>query len=256
MSVETTHVTPLTDISGATWKKLSEKKIYFGHMSVGFNIVNGLNDIIKENPQVNLNIVESNDPANFDSPLFAHSRIGKNHEPISKIDDFKKFMDDGIGNNADYAFFKLCFVDITATTDVQKVFTYYREKMEKLKEQYPKTTFIHVTVPLTIVQTGPKAWIKKIIGRPIDGYADNIKRNEFNSLLRKKYEGKAPILDLAKFESVTLNGKSVAFTKDGKSFYAMNPEFTHDRGHLNETGRKVVARLLLILLAHLIEQQH
>jgi hypothetical protein len=247
---------PVKNVPESTWKRLSEKRTYFGHQSVGFNIVEGLKDVIKENPQIKLNIVETNDPTMFGIPIFAHSCNGKNHYPISKVDAFVESMERGIGNNADYAFFKLCFVDITANTDVQKVFTYYREKMEKLKDQYPKTIFIHVTVPLTTVQRGPKAFIKKIIGRPIDGYADNIKRNEFNSLLRKEYEGKAPILDLAKIESITSNGKSVAFTKDGKSFYAMNPEYTHDGGHLNETGRKVVAQSLLILLANLIEQKY
>jgi hypothetical protein len=239
---------PVKNVPEFTWKRLSEKRIYFGHQSVGFNIVEGLKDVIKENPHIKLNIVETNDSTMFGIPIFAHSRNGNNHDPKSKVDSFAESMDHGIGNNADYAFFKLCFVDITATTDVQEVFTYYREKMDKLKDQYPKTTFVHVTVPLTTVQRGPEAFIKKIIGRPIDGYADNIKRNEFNSLLRKEYKGKEPIFDIANIESVTSNGKSVVFTKDGKSFYAMNPEFTHDGGHLNQIGRKIVAEHLLTLL--------
>jgi len=190
----------------------------------------------------------------FGKPIFAHSRNGNNHDPKSKINAFAESVDRGIGNNADFTFFKFCFVDITANTDVHEVFTYYREKMKKLKDQYPKTIFIHVTVPLTTVQANLKAWLKKIMGRPVDGYADNIKRNEFNDLLRQEYEGKAPVFDLAKIESVTSNGKAASFTKDGKSFYAMNPEFTHDGGHLNETGRKIVAQSLLVFMAQLIEQ--
>jgi len=34
-------------------EKLSQKKIYFGHQSVGFNIIDGIKDIMKENPQIN-----------------------------------------------------------------------------------------------------------------------------------------------------------------------------------------------------------
>lgn len=256
MSEKVIPLTTVTDITDPTWKKLSEKRIYFGHMSVGFNIVEGLKDIMKENPRIDLQIVETSDPTMFEKPIFAHSRNGKNHDPKSKVDNFVFSIDHGIGNKADFAFFKFCFVDITATTDVKEVFTYYREKMKELKDEYPKTIFIHVTVPLTTVQRGSKAFIKKIIGRPIDGYADNGKRNEFNDLLRKEYEGKAPIFDLAKLESVKLDGGYVTFTKDGKSVFAMNPEFTSDGGHLNETGRKIIARSLLILLARLIEQQH
>jgi hypothetical protein len=246
--------TPIKDIPVSRWEALSEKKIYFGHQSVGFNIIDGLKDLMKENPQIKLNIVESHDPADFSSPLFAHSPIGKNYNPISKIDDFKKFMDNGIGNNADIAFFKFCFVDVTAETDIQKIFNYYREVMNYLKEKYPKTIFVHVTVPLTTVQSGPKAFIKKIIGKPIDGYADNIRRNQFNGMLRKEYEGKAPIFDIARIESTFPNRKSLTFINDGKAFYTLIPEYTHDGGHLNETGRKIVAQSLLVLLAQLIEQ--
>jgi hypothetical protein len=256
MSDKVIPLTTVTDISDSTWKKLSEKRIYFGHQSVGFNIVEGVKDAIKENPRIDLQILETSDQAMFEKPIFAHSRNGKNHDPKSKIDNFVFSMDHGIGNKADFAFFKFCFVDISANTDVKEVFAYYSEKMKELKYHYPKTTFIHATVPLTTVQGGTKAFIKKILGRTIDGYADNGKRNEFNDLLRKEYGEKAPIFDLAKLESVTLDGGYVTFTKEGKSFFAMNPEFTNDGGHLNETGRKFIARSLLITMARLIEYQH
>ncbi len=95
---------PINNISESTWKKLSEKIIYFGHQSVGFNIVKGLEDILKENPQIKLNIVETNNPADFSTPIFAHSRIGKNTEPQSKIDAFADFMEKGIGNRASIGF--------------------------------------------------------------------------------------------------------------------------------------------------------
>lgn len=31
----------IKDVPDSTWKKLSEKKIYFGHQSIGYNIING-----------------------------------------------------------------------------------------------------------------------------------------------------------------------------------------------------------------------
>ena len=151
------------------WQLLSHKKIYFGHQSVGNNIIDGIKDIMKENSKIKLNIVKTNDPKMFTIPIFAHSPIGKNMNPISKIDAFAKFMEQGIGNKADFAFFKFCYVDITRNTDINQIFTYYKNTMKHLKEKYPKTTFIHITVPLTIVQTGFKVWIKKIISRPIGG---------------------------------------------------------------------------------------
>jgi len=245
----------LNDISASSWEKLSKNKIYFGHQSVGFNIIEGLKDLMKENPQIKLNIVETNNPDDFNKSIFAHSRVGKNVDPKSKIDEFAKFIEQGIGENADIAFFKFCYVDVRSETDSQKVFDDYKKSMTLLNKKYPKTIFIHITVPLRIVQTGPKAWIKKIIGRPVGGYDDNIKRTEFNELLIKEYDGKEPIYDLAKIESTRSDGTRETFSKDGKTYYALVPDYTYDGGHLNETGRKKAAEQLLILLVTQQTQQ-
>jgi hypothetical protein len=126
--------------------------------------------------------------------------------------------------------------------------------MGNLKDAYPKTRLIHMTVPLTTIQTGPKAWIKKVIGRPIGGYFDNMKRNEFNDMLRKEYGGKEPIFDLANIESTYPSWKQESFTKDGLIYCAMVPQYTQDGGHLNEKGRKIVGQELLVLLAKLSEK--
>lgn len=245
----------LNDIPASSWEKLSKKKIYFGHQSVGFNIIEGLKDLMKENPQIKLNIVETNNPNDFNKGIFAHSRVGKNVDPKSKIDEFAKFTEQGIGENADIAFFKFCYVDVRSETDSQKVFDNYKQSMSNLTKKYPKTTFIHITVPLNQKQTGLKAWIKKIIGRHIGGYDDNIKRTEFNELLIKEYDGKEPIYDLAKIESTRPDGTRETFSKDGKTYYALFSDYTYDGGHLNETGRKKVAKQLLILLATQQTQQ-
>lgn len=243
--------TALKDVPESTWKTLSKKKIFFGHQSVGFNIIDGIKDIMKENPQIKLNIVETSNPADFKSGLFAHAQVGKNMDPKSKIDAFASYMEKGIGDRANIGFFKFCYVDITAETHVGKVFTEYENTMSRLEKTYPKTTFVHVTIPFTTTQTGIKAWIKKLIGRAIGGYDENAKRNEFNKLLRQEYEGKAPIFDLARVESTFPDGKLSSFTKDGNTYYSLVPDYTYDGGHLNETGRKKVAEQLLIVLANL-----
>jgi hypothetical protein len=241
----------IKDVPAETWEKLSQKKIYFGHQSVGNNILDGVRDVMKENPQVKLNIVETNNLADFTTPLFGHSRVGKNEDPKSKCDAFADFMDKGLGNNADIAFFKFCFVDVTSTTDSNELFKTYKATMSGIRTKYPKTIFIHMTTPILIVQTGPKAWIKKIIGRSIDGYEDNIKREQFNALLRKEFSGKEPFIDLALIESILPDGSKATFEKDGKIYPALVTAYTNDGGHLNEVGRKKVAEQLLILLASL-----
>jgi hypothetical protein len=245
----------IKDVPETSWKKLAEKRIYFSHQSVGYNILDGMRDIMKENPQIILNIVETSNPEDFKAPIFAHSRVGNSEDPKSKCDSFAGFMDQGLGNKADIAFFKFCFVDVTAKTNADQLFTNYKKTMSSLKEKYPQTTFIHMTTPLTVVQTGPKAWVKKIIGRPIGGYYDNIKRDQFNEGLIKEYEDKEPIFDLAKIESTFKDGSRAVFKRDGKVYPRLVPAYTDDGGHLNEMGRGVVAEQLLILLAKLSDKK-
>jgi len=249
MQQENSVFPSIKSISEAKLKRLSEIKVFFGHQSVGFNIMDGLQDLMKENPKIKLNIAETTDKSDFNASLFAHARAGNNTKPKSKIDAFKNFIEKGIGNQADIAFLKFCYIDFNEKTDVTNVFAEYREVMSHLKNSYPKTTFVHVTVPLTSLQAGLKAFTKKIIGRPLRGYDDNVIRNQFNELIKTEYSGKDPIFDLAEIESTYPAGKRSSFKKDGMTYYSMVPEYTYDGGHLNEAGRKIVAEQLLVLLS-------
>ena len=240
----------ISDISSQKWNELANKKIYFGHQSVGFNIVSGITKIMQQVLAIKLNIEETKNPRDFNETIFAHSRVGMNKKPLSKIDDFKRIIESGIGDKVDIACFKFCYIDITAETNVEQVFTAYKSTMDSLAQKYENATFVHITVPLRTVQTGLKAWIKKILGKPIGGYADNISRNQFNKLLKNEYTGKSLIFDLAAIESTYPDGGRETFEKDGKQYYALVPNYSKDGGHLNETGRWRVAEQLLIFLAN------
>lgn len=243
--------TLIQEIPASAWKKLAEKRIYFGHQSVGYNIIDGIQDLVIENPQINLKILESADPKDLTFPALAHSKVGKNTDPKSKVAEFTHLMHAGLGEEVDLAFLKLCYLDVTAHTDVAAVFAGYKDNFSNLKKKYPRTTFIHVTVPLTTLQTGIKAWVKKMIGRSPDGYDNNIKREQYNEELRKAYAGKEPVFDLAMIESTQPGGSRSSFKHEEKIYYSLVPEYTHDGGHLNEMGRRIVAGKLLVLLADL-----
>lgn len=241
----------IKDVAPDRWDKLARKKIYFGHQSVGFNIVDGIKDVMKEHPEIKLKIVESADASDLKVGTFEHSRVGKNVDPQSKVEEFTQFMEQGIGKKADYSALKFCFVDVRADTNVKGVLEDYERSMAKVEKEFPKMTIVHFTVPLTRSKTTWKTIVKKIIGRKTWEYDDNIKRNEYNEMLRQKYEGKEPLFDLAKIESTYPDGSRSTFTKDGKTYYSLVPEYTNDGGHLNELGRKIVAEQLLIFLANL-----
>lgn len=242
----------INDVPAQTWENLSKKAIYFGHQSVGFNIMEGVQDIIKTHPAVHLSVVETTDAATVGPGVFAHSKVGRNMQPEVKIADFRKFLGEGVGQKADFAALKFCYVDIDRNSDVRGLFKAYVEAIESIKKQYPALTIIHFTLPLTVSKTTWKTRIKKLIGKTdLWEYADNIKRNEYNSLLLEKYTGKELILDIAQIESTRPDGTRQAFSLKGLTYYSMAPEYTSDGGHLNENGRKKVAEQLLISLANL-----
>jgi hypothetical protein len=249
MNDNVAHYEKLSDVPDVVWQKLSTKKIYFGHQSVGYNILDGVRAVLKENPQIKMAIEETYDPEAYSAGSIAHSQIGYNGNPKSKLDMFAFIAKSGGAEKADILFFKFCYVDFDAETDVKTLFEAYKKTFEQLKSKYPQTTFVHLTVPLTSLQTGPKVWIKKIIGRPVGGTMENIKRHEFNEMLRATYAGKQPLLDIATIESTFPDGRRATFESNGKTYYSLVPAYTHDGGHLNETGRKIVAERLLLALA-------
>jgi hypothetical protein len=258
MTDQPTSLPSMKDVPDSAWKKLAQKKIFFGHQSVGYNIIDGMQDLKRENDQSKLSIVKTTDPKSVKPGTFAHAEIGMNGDPESKIRAFAELMDTGLGNSVDIAFFKFCYVDFSDKSNVHKIFGDYKVTMEKLKKTFPGTTFVHVTTPLTCMPSGmeglsrrAKNLIKKAIGRPTSDLSDNGKREEFNELMRAEYSSKEPIFDLAMVESTLPDGHRAVMTKDGKAYQCLVQEYTNDGGHLNEKGRKIVAEQLLIFLATL-----
>ena len=243
------------DISQEQLDQLKAKRILFGHQSVGNNILDGIKKLMECNLGLHLTIQEVNSPDVFDQPLFGHFSVGRNTDPKSKCDSFKKIMDSGIGDNVDIAFFKFCYVDINNNTDIYELFDYYVKTIEHLKTQYPKAIFIHVTVPLTTTPHNLKGKIKsnirRILGRPNQFYIST-KRNNYNKLLSRKYHGKDPIYDLASIESTLPDGYQYTFFYNGETYKSLAPMYTHDGGHLNDLGQIIVAKSLIRFLCDLI----
>lgn len=231
------------------WKALATTRIFWGHQSVGENILEGIQDILRDTPGASLRLLKTRDPASLSEPAFTHTDIGRNEDPKSKCDDFAVLMDEGFGYKTDIAFFKFCFVDVVADTNVEEIFSYYRSTLERLKKQYPKTVFVHVTVPLTTVPRGPKVWIKQLLGTLEGWHADNAARNRYNELLLGHYTGKEPVFDLAAIESTFPDGRRCTFRYKGSLYSTLVPAYTHDGGHLNPVGRKLVAERLLKFLS-------
>jgi hypothetical protein len=244
----------IKNVTAAQWDNLSKKRIFFGHQSVGGNIVEGLKDVLKDNPQVKIKIVNSDKPGDLKEGIFEHSEIGRNEDPESKINAFSKLVSPGVGRNADIAFFKFCYVDISSSTKVETLFKNYMGKMDQLEKEYPDVKFIHFTVPLLRQpEKSIKSSINKLLGRG-NGFFDeshNIARNRYNELLKSAYEGREPLFDLARLEAISPDKNLCFFDYQGKKMLSLCPEYTEDGGHLNAVGRKAVAEQLLVFLTGL-----
>lgn len=230
---------------------LENLKIFFAHQSVGKNIIAGLEDLIKESGNTNINLIESDGTGKLPEYFFAHTRAGENSNPNLKCDSFKDILTEKFVTRLDIAFLKFCYIDMTANDDLDEIFNYYKSVIDTIKLNYPKLKLIHVTIPLTTVQSGWKVPIKKIIGKEVDGYAENINRAKFNMLLKEYYK-MDPIFDLSKVESTYPDGHRESFEKDGSTYYALAPIYTYDGGHLNELGRKFAAKELIKVIANSI----
>jgi len=244
------HRASLRDVDDVRWQKLANRKIYFGHQSVGTDIVNGIRDIQREYPQVRLNIVRSSNPSGVTGSAFVESTVGKNGDARSKTANFLTVLEEGIGSAGGIAMYKYCFADVNLDTDIPGMFDAYKVAAESVRVRYPRVILVHITMPLTRAERLLKSFAKSLLRRP-SARALELKRNQFNDLLRKEYSGKEPIFDLAAVESTRSDGSRTFFRRDGIAVYTLAPEFTNDGGHLNEFGRRRAAEELLITLARL-----
>jgi hypothetical protein len=218
------------------WIKLSKKRIFFGHQSVGYNIIDGITDLKNESNSILVNILETRDVSDFQHPLFAHSGIGKNLDPKSKIDDFVKILHSGLADSVNIASMKLCYVDINSHTDINELFEYYQTAINSLQKVYPHLKIIHCTVPLTIKPKGLKGLAKVILKMD-----DNVFRDKYNQLVRNHYDPNV-LFDIANIEATFPDGTSNRYLS---GIPGLISEYSPDGGHLNKHAGMLIANELI-----------
>ena len=228
---------------------LQSHKIFFGHQSVGRNIMNGIKDILAQYPEYPLNLVAADQlPADSSQPYFADANIGKNEKPFVKCDDYYNMLMNKLGSNPDLALMKFCYIDFNENTNPQELFAYYADNIKSIQEKYPGLKIVHVTVPLEARSAGWKRTIKKLLGKQEMTDLLNARREEYNNLLRQQY-AEDSIFDLARIESTYPDGRREFIMLDGKENYSLINAYTDDGAHLNKTGRRIAAIELLKTLA-------
>jgi len=228
-------------------------RVFFGHQSIGSNILNGIREIENQFDGGKINFIEVGKENLPKDGFFAHGKIGENESPESKCDAVKNILRGGLGNHVDVALFKLCFIDIRGKDKEKEILDLYKGTLTSLRSESPKVKFIPITVPLTVNEKAWKYMIKKMLKRETEK-DNNAKRNEFNRLLKEVFRGEA-IFDLAEIESSRPNGGREEFKLGENTYYSLVPEYSSDGSHLNDYGSKMVGKELILFLGRLIPEK-
>lgn len=220
-----------------------QRRILFGHQSVGLDLLNGVRSL---SPATRITDLTS-ESSIVDGNGIYHALIGKNGDPHSKIDDFARYVT-SIGSKCDILMMKLCYVDVTRDTDIRELFEHYRAAVRNLAKAAPEARLVHVTVPLRSVRLGLRSRIRILAGHTIEAVEDNIQRDAYNALLTSEYGGNGHLFDLAACEATSPNGHKSALRYKNMPVPNLYPKFTRDGGHLNAEGRKVIASEFIKLI--------
>jgi hypothetical protein len=208
----------------------AQSRVFFGHMSVGNNILSGLEQVHAAHdvdPPSTIEVELGEAPELPPDGVLAHALIGDNRDPVGKLANFDRTLRAGLAGQVDVAALKLCYIDILWNTDVGAFFDAYRDTLERLEKDFPDVRFVHMTVPLTTGSYGIRDHLKVLAGRD-----DNAARERYNELIRETY-GPDRVFDIADLESTPPDGTSAD--------RALFEGYTSDGAHLNAAGSARVA---------------
>jgi hypothetical protein len=215
------------------------ERVFLGHMSIGWNMLGGLEHLYDEQGVAGPAIVQvapGEPPPELpaEGGVVVHAEIGTNGDPLGKIASFDATMRAGMADVVDVALVKFCYTDVTAKTDVDAVFAAYRSTMDALERDHPDVRFLHTTVPLTAAPSGIKQHLKVAVRGD-----DNAARERYNALVREAY-GDDDLFDIAAAEGTGADGVRTASLATGWA--------DGDREHLNQAGSAMLAARFLDVL--------
>lgn len=238
-------------ITPAQWERLANSRILFAHQSVGGNVLDGVADILRERSDIGLNVVEIKNKAQVNGPAFYHAVVGRNGEPSSKLNAFNELVSE-VGDSG-IALLKYCYADFSHGTDANQLFEEYRHTVASIRARHPRLQIVHVTVPL-VTDAGTLRHFAAVVRSKPPARDVNFIRHQYNELMRRTYQGKEPIFDLARLESTNVDGTPIGFRYKGQRVDALAPAWTTDGGHLNEAARRQFAKTLLVTLASVYDE--
>jgi hypothetical protein len=218
-------------------------RLLFGHQSVGANLLDGLQELGRAGTPVPGLVDASSQTCPTHGPFIAHFRVGQNGSAESKLRHFGEMLQGSLGRQVDVALFKFCYVDINDDTAAARLFEEYARVMAALQQRFPHLVIGHVTVPLRTTPVGLRAAARRLLGRPAHPeLARNRARHAFNQSLRRRFGAGETLFDLAGVEAGGV---------DASAAPRLRAAYSSDGGHLNATGRAVLAKAFLTFFGSL-----
>ena len=214
-----------------------EIRAFFGHQSVGHNILDG---VLRNYPNAKIIVYDPLEADHQQNGLF-HRKIGQNGNPRSKVVEFVECLRNS-ATPFDVALMKFCYADIVAETDVKRVFADYQVAIDELSSDIPSTRILHCTVPLRTVRLGIRSIVKRALARPVAAIEDNWRREALNDLIRNTFSRSGRVFDLAALEATSPDGSKCTTRYRSNRIPALDPQYSNDGGHLNSRGQTYVAR--------------
>ena len=241
------------DLSQAQQEKLKGRRIFFGHQSVGGNVMDGLGKLAASGTPVPLKVEKTLNLDSSQAGVLAHEWIGENEHPRTKLDALDSAVR-GSAAGADVVMFKFCYTDFGRDVDPAQVFAAYRDQVRALQSLRPGLTMVHITTPVPEPEGTLSYMLRKARGKMT--LRERVaKINSYNDLLRKEFGGKEPLFDLALLESQGPDGGRATISEGGQVLNVLNPAWSADGSHLNEPGRTTIAKQLLVFLADSLPAQ-
>jgi len=235
--VDTRATTEARDLVDETLKQdlatLRGARVFFGHHSVGQNILDGLAALSKE-AGIEVRIDEA--------------PVGENLKPLGKFEDFARRAERDKDDGTQLMLMKLCYVDFNPRTDVDGLVRAYSAAVDRVHKARPGVRVVHVTPPLFARPGDVKSRLNRTLGRPVWEDQANAKRLDFARRLRETFPGE-PVFDLAAVESTRPDGTVEEHEVDGQPVPMLWPGYSSDGGHLNDTGKLVAAKAFAHALA-------
>jgi hypothetical protein len=229
---------------------VARTRVFFGHQSVGTDLLAGVDKIFRTRgvpaPPVQRNRLAPDTPAG----AIVHSFLGRNDDPRSKVEDFAARLRAGVAEEVEIAMMKFCYIDIRADSDVDTVFTSYRDTMTALERDYPQVRFVACTVPLMTEPLLTTRIKSALTGSTRFGPAENAARERLNTLIREFYPDRH-LFDIAAVESTGPDGTRVSGDTNGERYFALHRDYARDNGHPNTEGSRRMAAVWLKLVARL-----